>query len=205
MKKLIDCEYLSDTDLIENIKCSNCNDSMKELEDRHSGICYTMIKKYYNTMSSIGLDPNEIAKEKDYVIYKSALNFNPAKNIKFSTWVGNQMRFHCLNSMNKNNNLISMESDTIKNVIERKQSEENDHIFSNKEKTEFIFNLLKQLKDKRVSQIFKLRYFSERKNMSWSKIGKRLNISTQTVINIHNKTISFLKNKLESENLQDTI
>ena len=62
MKKLIDCEYLSDTDLIENIKCSNCNDSMKELEDRHSGICYTMIKKYYNTMSSIGLDPNEIAK-----------------------------------------------------------------------------------------------------------------------------------------------
>jgi RNA polymerase sigma factor (sigma-70 family) len=107
--------------------------------------------------------------------------------------------------MNKNNNLISMESETIKNVIERKQSEHNDHIFSNKEKTEFIFNLLKQLKDKRVEEIFKLRYFSERKNMSWSKIGKKLNISTQTVINIHNKTISFLKNKLESENLQDTI
>jgi RNA polymerase sigma factor (sigma-70 family) len=205
MKKLIDYQYLSDTDLIENIKCSNCNDSMKELEDRHSGICYTMIKKYYNTMSSIGIDPNEIAKEKDYVIYKSALNFNPTKNIKFSTWVGNQMRFHCLNCMNKNNNLISMESDAIKNVIEKRQSEHNDHIFLNKEKSEFIFNLLKQLKDKRIEKIFKLRYFSERKNMSWSKIGKKLNISTQTVINIHNKTISFLKNKLESENLQDTI
>lgn len=205
MKKLIDYQYLSDTDLIENIKCSNCNDSMKELEDRHSGICYTMIKKYYNTMTSVGLDPNEVAKEKDYVIYKSALNFNPEKNIKFSTWVGNQMRFHCLNCMNKNNNLISMESETIKNVIEKRQSEINDHIFSNKEKTEFIFNLLKQLKDKRIERIFKLRYFSERKNMSWSKIGKKLNISTQTVINIHNKTINFLKNKLESENLQDTI
>jgi len=205
MKKLIDYQYLSDTDLIENIKCSNCNDSMKELEDRHSGICYTMIKKYYNTMSSIGIDPNEIAKEKDYVIYKSALNFNPTKNIKFSTWVGNQMRFHCLNCMNKNNNLISMESDTIKNVIEKRQSEYNDNIFLNKEKTDFIFNLLKQLKDKRIEKIFKLRYFSERKNMSWSKIGKKLNISTQTVINIHNKTINFLKNKLESENLQDTI
>jgi len=98
-----------------------------------------------------------------------------------------------------------MESNTIKNVIEKKQFEVNDHIFSNKEKTEFIFNLLKQLKDKRIEKIFKLRYFSERKNMSWSKIGKRLNISTQTVINIHNRTIRFLKNKLESENLQDTI
>lgn len=205
MKKLIDYQYLTDIDLIKNIKCDNCNDSMKELEDRHSGICYSMIKKYYNTMNSIGLDSNEIAKEKDYVIYKSALNFDPEKNIKFSTWVGNQMRFHCLNCMNKNNNLISMESETIKNVIEKKQSEINDHIFSNKEKTDFIFNLLKQLKDKRIEKIFKLRYFSERKNMSWSKIGKKLNISTQTVINIHNRTISFLKNKLESENLQDTI
>jgi len=205
MKKLVDYQYLSDVDLIKNIKCDNCNHSMKELEDRHSGICYSMIKKYYNTMSSIGLDPNEVAKEKDYIIYKSALNFNPEKNIKFSTWVGNQMRFHCLNSMNKNNNIVSMESNTIKNVIEKKQFEVNDHIFSNKEKTEFIFNLLKQLKDKRIEKIFKLRYFSERKNMSWSKIGKRLNISTQTVINIHNRTIRFLKNKLESENLQDTI
>jgi RNA polymerase sigma factor (sigma-70 family) len=205
MKELIDYQYLSDTDLIKNIKCKNCNDSMKELEDRHSGICYSMIKKYYNTMSSIGIDPNEIAKEKDYIIYKSALNFNPSKNIKFSTWVGNQMRFHCLNSMNKNNNLISMETDVIKNVIEKKQFEVSDHLFSNKEKMEFIFNLLKQLKDSRVEKIFRLRYFSERKNMSWSKIGKKLNISTQTVINIHNKTINFLKNKLESDSLQDTI
>ena len=205
MKELIDYQYLSDTDLIKNIKCKNCNDSMKELEDRHSGICYSMIKKYYNTMSSIGIDPNEIAKEKDYIIYKSALNFNPSKNIKFSTWVGNQMRFHCLNSMNKNNNLISMETDVIKNVIEKKQFEVSDNLFSNKEKMEFIFNLLKQLKDSRVEKIFRLRYFSERKNMSWSKIGKKLNISTQTVINIHNKTINFLKNKLESDSLQDTI
>jgi len=205
MKEFNNYQYLSDVDLIENIKCKNCNSSMKELEERHSGICYSMIKKYYNTMSSIGLDPTEVAKEKDYIIYKSALNFNPSKNIKFSTWVGNQMRFHCLNSMNKNNNLISMESDTIKNVIEKRQSNENESIFSNKEKTEFIFNLLQQLKDKRIEKIFKLRYFSERKNMSWSKIGKQLNISTQTVINIHNKTINFLKNKLESDNLQDTI
>ena len=128
MKELIDYQYLSDTDLIKNIKCKNCNDSMKELEDRHSGICYSMIKKYYNTMSSIGIDPNEIAKEKDYIIYKSALNFNPSKNIKFSTWVGNQMRFHCLNSMNKNNNLISMETDVIKNVIEKKQFEVFSHL-----------------------------------------------------------------------------
>jgi RNA polymerase sigma factor (sigma-70 family) len=205
MKKLIDYQYLPDSDLIKNVKCDNCNDSMKELDNRHSGICYSMLKKYYQCMSFAGVDPAEIAKEKSFVMYKSALNFDSTKNVKFSTWLANQMRFHCLNSMNKSNNLISMENDLIKNFIEKKQADTINNDLADKEKIEFIFNLLKQFKESRAQEIFKLRYFSDKKNMSWSKIGKILNISTQTVINIHNKCIIFLKNKLESTALQDII
>jgi DNA-directed RNA polymerase specialized sigma subunit len=50
-----------------------------------------------------------------------------------------------------------------------------------------------------------MRYFEDKKNVSWAKIGKKLNISTQTAINIHNKTIDFLKNKLKSKNCFDKI
>jgi DNA-directed RNA polymerase sigma subunit (sigma70/sigma32) len=177
---------------------------MKELEDRHSGICYTMIKKYYNSMSSVGVDPVELAKEKDYVIFKSALNFDASRNIKFSTWLGNQMRFHCLNCMNKNNTTISMENESIKNIMERNQVMNSTSLL-NKDNCEYIFNLLDQLKDKRIIEIFKIRYFSDKKTVSWSKIGRKLKISTQTVINLHNKTLRFLKNKLESTSFQDTI
>lgn len=204
MKQLNDYQYLTDADLIKNIKDNNCNDSMKELEDRHSGICYTMIKKYYNSMSSVGVDPIELAKEKDYVIFKSALNFDASRNIKFSTWLGNQMRFHCLNCMNKNNTTISMENESIKNIMERNQVMNSTSLL-NKDNCEYIFNLLDQLKDKRIIEIFKIRYFSDKKTVSWSKIGRKLKISTQTVINLHNKTLRFLKNKLESTSFQDTI
>ena len=194
----------NDLDLVEEVKCKNCSDAMKELETRHSGICFSMIKKYYNALSSVGVDPNELAKEKDYVMYKSILNFDPSKNIKFSTWVGNQMRFHCLNSMNKVNNSISMDNEKIKNIIEQKQYFESGKII-NKENYEYIFNILSQFKDKRVENIFKMRYFSDKKLVSWSKIGKKLKISTQTVINLHNRALKFLKNKLESSQFQDTI
>jgi DNA-directed RNA polymerase sigma subunit (sigma70/sigma32) len=204
MKQLNDYQYLTDADLIKNIKDNNCNDSMKELEDRHSGICYTMIKKYYNSMSSVGVDPVELAKEKDYVIFKSALNFDASRNIKFSTWLGNQMRFHCLNCMNKNNTTISMENESIKLIMEKNQIL-NTNSLLNKDNCEYIFNLLDQLKDKRIVEIFKIRYFSDKKTVSWSKIGRKLKISTQTVINLHNKTLRFLKNKLESTSFQDTI
>jgi len=194
----------NDLELIEDVKCQNCSDAMKELEIRHSGVCFSMIKRYYNALSSTGLDPNEVAKEKHYIIYKSALNFNPDKNIKFSTWLGNQMRYHCLNSMNKNNSSVSMDNEKIKNIIEQKQSNENSKIIQ-KDNYDYIFNILSQLKDVRIERIFQIRYFSDKKNVSWSKIAKDLNISTQTAINLHNKSLKFLKNKLESENFQDTI
>jgi RNA polymerase sigma factor (sigma-70 family) len=197
-------KFKNDLDLVKEVKCKNCSEAMKELEQRHSGVCFSMIKKYYNALSSVGVDPNELAKEKDYVMYKSVLNFDPTKNIKFSTWVGNQMRFYCLNSMNKNNSSISMDNENIKNIIERKQSLEIFKII-HKENYEYIFNILLKLKDKRIEKIFKMRYFSDKKNVSWSKIAKKLKVSTQTVINLHNKTLKFLKNKLESNKLYDTI
>jgi DNA-directed RNA polymerase sigma subunit (sigma70/sigma32) len=155
-------------------------------------------------MSSVGVDPIELAKEKDYVIFKSALNFDASRNIKFSTWLGNQMRFHCLNCMNKNNTTISMENESIKLIMEKNQIL-NTNSLLNKDNCEYIFNLLDQLKDKRIVEIFKIRYFSDKKTVSWSKIGRKLKISTQTVINLHNKTLRFLKNKLESTSFQDTI
>jgi DNA-directed RNA polymerase specialized sigma subunit len=41
--------------------------------------------------------------------------------------------------------------------------------------------------------------------MPWNKIAKKLKISTQTAINIHNKTIKLLKTKVESKNSFDKI
>ena len=44
MNKLI-YNQKNDLELIEEVKCQNCSEAMKELEARHSGVCFSMIKK----------------------------------------------------------------------------------------------------------------------------------------------------------------
>ena len=194
-----------DVDLINKIK-SCCDDlALKELELRHSGICHQMIRKYYHSFLSFGIDPEEVASDKLYIIYKSAINFNPDKKSKFSTWVGNQMRYHCLNCINKRKvNHVSMDNDLIKNIIEKNQPKKDEFISMSKERHDAVFMLLEKLKDKRILKIFKLRYLNTKKS-SWSKIGENMNLSTQTVINLHNKTVKLLKNKLTTKNNADII
>jgi DNA-directed RNA polymerase specialized sigma subunit len=75
-----------------------------------------------------------------------------------------------------------------------------------KEKIELILDILNQMKDKRMSKIFKLRYFNKtNKVLSWNAIGKKLKISTQTAINIHNKALKLINTKLNSQNCFDKI
>ena len=197
--------YIQDAELIELVKKDSDSQALKELEDRHSGICHKMIKKYYYNLLNIGINPEDIIADKLSVIYKSALNFNPDKNVKFSTWLGNQMRYHCLNCMNKNDKFINLDRESIKYIIENNQKNNLNLENSNKEQTNFCFSLLDQIKDRRIKKIFKMRYFDNKKLTSWSKIAKKLNLSTQTVINLHNKTKKILKIKLTSESNNDII
>jgi hypothetical protein len=194
-----------DFELIEKVKNDADSSALLELEARHSGICHQMIRKYYNSFLSVGLSPEEITSDKLMVIYKSALNFDCNKNVKFSTWLGNQMRYHCLNCINKKTiSTTNMDHEKIKYHIELKQKKDLTTNSLIKENSDLILSLIQKLKDKRINTIYKMRYFSDKKK-SWNDIAKKLNLSTQTVINLHNKTIKILKNKLTSINNSDII
>jgi len=195
----------NDNALIQDVLNRNNSHALKELELRHSGICHKMIKKYYYNMVQSGIDPEDVIAEKTYIIYKSVMNFNPDKNVKFSTWLGNQMRYHCLNTINKNNRHITMEDTAIKHIIEKNQIKANNETIAFKEKADMIFSILNRCKDKRIKKIYKLRYFNSKRLMSWADIGEKMKLSTQTVINIHNKGKDFLKNKLTSNTNSDII
>ena len=80
------------------------------------------------------------------------------------------------------------------------------NVSPNPEDYNYVVNIISQLKDKRISEIFKYRYFPEKnKKMIWSKIAKKMNISTQTAINLHNKGISIVRKKIKSENISDVV
>ena len=195
----------TDLELVNGIKNENCSDCLKELFDRHSAICVDVCLKYSRSLTANGVIVSDILDQKEYLIYKSASSYDSTKGSKFSTWLANQMRYFCLNSMNKNR-LYATEEESMNSIVNRNSYQAQDSSVT--DKVDFVKNIISQVKDSRVKKIFKIRYFNgNRKKTPWAKVAKELGVSTQTAINLHNKTIKLIKRKMETkENVaMDTI
>lgn len=206
---------LSDEKLTEILKNKSKQSSaaLIELENRHSGIYYKIINKFIpssESNSGINIDKTFLFDNKKYLLYTTALKFNPDKNIKFATFFGNNARYFCLNHINKNKKYINFENSDFENIFEyEKISDEiKEKIDSNI--IDEILNLLKEQDDERLFQIFKLRYFgSENEKITpWNQIYKKIkhknnkdgHITIQGCINIHNKGLDIIKNYLKNKN-----
>ncbi len=157
--------------LINDVKKDRNVESLKELIDRHSGIYVEMVNKHIpNDLE--GVNKEDLIQDKDFSIYEAAINFDENKNTKFGTYVGNLARWKCLNIYNKK---IKFPQMNISDIFDTKVSEE-DAIkkIEEKEDIDKIFSALDYIKDKRVKQIFKMRYGGDRKLTSWKKIAKKL-------------------------------
>ena len=153
-------------------------------------------------MVASGIYVQDVIDQKHYIVYKSAISFDPCNKSKFSTWLYNQVRYQCLNCMNENGHYLTLESDKLNYLIEKNTVIPKEY----KNINEYISNIIDYCSDKRVKKIFKLRYLTNsNKKMAWNKMAQKLNISTQTAINIHNKTVKLLKNKIQSKNSFDKI
>jgi DNA-directed RNA polymerase sigma subunit (sigma70/sigma32) len=96
----------SDENLINKVINNQCNESLEKLIEKHNGMIFNIGKKY---CTSCNLDLHELNDNKYWIIFNAAKSFNPNKGSKFSTWLGNQVRFFCLNYKNKNSKLVPVE------------------------------------------------------------------------------------------------
>ncbi len=163
-----------DIQLINKIKKFRDEKSLKELIDRHSGIYIDMVNKHLPE-SMEGMDKNDMLEDKDYCIYDAAIKFDESKKAKFSTYIGNLARWKCLNIYNRN---IKFPQHSIAEKEEEIQN---------------IFNIIEKSDDNRVKKIFKMRYKNGKKLTPWKNIAKKLDLSIQGCINIHNKHLTEIK------------
>lgn len=194
---------MSDIDipLVNAVKNDNCENSLVQLIKKHSNLCYSICQRYMPAMMASGVHPQDVFNDKDYIIYKSALSYNSIYKIKFSTWLGNQVRYHCLNKINKDNVYITMEDSQLNYIVEKKASET--IITENADLKSFIFSILNDLRDKRIGEVFQYRYYENApKLMTWKKIAKVMNISSQTAINIHNRGRKVIVNKTQGKHFE---
>lgn len=194
-------DKVSDNYLVERIRLNNCERSLKELIKRHSPLCFKILKKYSSSFFANNIDITETSMDKNLIIWNSAKSFSIHKNVKFSTWLANQIKYFCLNSINKKvkDRLVTTEDEILDALKEKPDESSTEDLF------EFTGNILSQLRDCRIKTIFSLRYSHAHKKPSWSKIAGKLEISTQTAINLHNRGLEVLRKKIGSEKFLDSI
>lgn len=194
--------YLEEDDLklISNIKNNNCNDSLIALVNRHSGICFNIGKKF---ATHCNLSLQDLSDNKYWIIYNAAMSFKDNKGSKFSTWLGNQVRFFCLNFKNKNNKLCPTEDGVLEFLINKNHYNKTNN---KQEIIDVIIDLFHQINDPNTKKAIYYRYFSNKNRiLNYSEIAEILKVTPQTVLNWHNKFIKLAKKKLTNHSSSDNI
>jgi DNA-directed RNA polymerase sigma subunit (sigma70/sigma32) len=194
-------EY-SDLELINIIKYDKNPDSqLKELIQRHSGI-YLDIINIYASNDSPFIDKRELVKDKDFNIYKAASKYNENKGAKFSTYLGNETKWLCLNTYNKNKRHPTVTTESL-DLFHPDLELRTESIKENIKKDLFdkVMQFVKKHPDKRVEKIFNMRYIIGKKNnvMPWKNIGEKMKLSIQGCINIHNSAVQSIQQSMEEK------
>jgi hypothetical protein len=189
-----DLKMADDLSLIQAIKSNNDENCLKELIAKHSGIYLQIVNQTISDKSNI--NKNDIIDDKNLFIYQKALNFDPQRNIKFSTYLGNEIKWKCLNIHNKAKKYEYCDiGDQSESLIDKDFSQE----LVDREIVDFIFQMTEKNPDPRVRKIIQLRYKECKGNKltPWKKIAKVLNLSIQGCINIHNRFIKEVKQEIK--------
>jgi len=191
---------MTDYQLIESVKNQSTasNQNLAEIIDRHSGIFLDIVNSYVPDNSNL-IRKTDLIEEKNFYIYQAVLKYDPDRGTKFSTYLGNETKWMCLNLYNKNkkNPHVPYENHMLEKNYYLNNSEETlDRDTFNK-----VMDLAREHNDQRVYTIFHMRYVIGEKNkvMPWQKIALELNMSIQGCINIHNAAINKFKQKLIKE------
>ncbi|MDB4665001.1 hypothetical protein OAE97_01490 [Verrucomicrobia bacterium] len=188
--------------LLQKVIKDNCNDSFKNLSDLYSRFYYKIILKYSAPLYKAGMSKKDIEVEKDFILFKAIKSFNAEQKTKFSTWFCNYSRYHVLNLINysKKNRILEHEDiDEAANVKVYTVDKKNDTLT-------YLLSLLSSLKDDRIRKVYEARYFSGgRKVATWDKVAEKVGVSTQTAINLHEKTKPLLRAKVSSDNFFDFV
>ena len=187
---------VSDIDLIKDVKDNNSSDSFIELSNRHSKLFYKICQKYNAAFISSGISPEDIHQEKDHTIYKSIISYNPDKKTKFSTWLGNYTKYSCLNYLKKNAKYATFEDcKKIEYFLDKHSAENAPTDYSGL--MERVNEILSSSTDLRILKIFKMRYDpTQQKKATWKSIARKINVSAQTAINLHNKGLNIISKKM---------
>lgn len=195
-------ENLQDIDLIKLVKEQQCSEALKEIVKRHEKLYHNIYNYYSRILEKKSIDSSNIIDEKIYNFYEIINSFEEGKNTKFSTWVGNAVKYKCLKLINKKPDLLSIniDNDFFHDIPIEDSIEPNESI------SDKIYKILENTDDKRILEIFKLRFCDKiKKERSWKSISEIVGVSTQTAINLFERGKKILNKEKNRQEILDEI
>ena len=183
--------------IINNVKTRSCNESLKVLIKNHSGICYNLILRYKKYIHSKNCDFQDLIDQKDYFIYQAALQYDNTKNIKFSSWLGNYVKYQCLNCRRSKFNYCILDEDASSEIDSKSQRDNESHALM-MDKANKVNEILNSLEDKRIKNIYGLRYQNNKK-MTFKKISSEMGVSEPTVKKLFQKGKKIISKKMKKK------
>lgn len=193
---------LSDLELIRQIKDDGSSEAFEEILSRHTGIYLDTLSKYAPKNGN-HISHDDMVDNTKSNIYDAVLKYDPTRGAKFPTFLGNDTRWKCLNMSKRSRKYTCFSLDSNPSSFEtgerlffgkRPDSElVEESCVENISKHEILLKLdiiINRTDDPRVREIFDLRYNPPNHKLTpWKRIAKKLNMSIQGVIDIHNKFI----------------
>ena len=193
--------------LINSVKKDNCSISLGILKANNIGFIMKMFDRYAKILANYNFRPCDISDEIDMILLSAVRSFKRTKKVKFSTWLSHYVRYFCLNKINELKKIQSVETspEMITLLMDKHYNSGHHTQKSSKEIGDYILNILGELKDKRVRELFKYKYFSGDNKVTFRELAKKMNFTSQTAINKHFYGLRFLKSKIVSEEIFDSI
>lgn len=190
-RKIKPIEQKTDKTLVNIIKKTGDSAAYLELKKRNEKSFYKTASSYCKKVKYLNYE--DIINNVDYVFTRAINSYSPHKKTLFNSWFTNHSRYFILNTIRQSSEdsfLISTENgriDIINNLTSNFHTDQNKHL------KEHIFNILDKIPDKRISKIYRLRFFSDNKTKKWKNISKKLKLSVQSCMFLYNQGAKILK------------
>lgn len=172
-------------DLALKVQSTGDNDAMKQIIENVSGI---YLQKVERNLPDSYPEKREMIEDRYYKIFEYVQSYNPDKNMKLSTYVGQRAMWECCNIYNRTKRGEEL-SENFDYACEQSE-DNNDQLLSE------IFLLAEKYPDERARTILELRFNSEQKD--WKSISDKMGLHVSTLMNIHRKFLTSAKKNLKN-------
>ena len=181
---------MDDLTLINKVKETGDSEAFNQIAARHSGVYLDVLdrslpEKFHTQKEDLKLD-------KDFNIYSAVMSYDPSKNMKFSTYLGQTIKWKCLTLKHRGTDKDTVSYEPIKASLPEPEFVENQE----KIQIEKIFEYAENFEDETARKVVLMRFNGGQKVTPWDVISNELKISPREANMAYQKFIKQAKKEL---------